>query len=216
MNPLPWSPVSDTMKVGMRMPANERRDRKPLAYFGVVLGLVAVAGLAVAGCGKSRYSGGLAPATTTAKAAASTPTTSAPAAAQIPANTKAAVLAAYHGYWDALITAGKTADAHNPDLARFATGTALVEAQAHFTGLKQQGQVDLGTVTLHPTIASVGAKIASINDCADTTHWLRRDAKSGALRETPATAPDKDTVVLLLTEGTWKVSYVTRKGTCAS
>jgi hypothetical protein len=179
----------------------------------VALGLAG--GLLVAGCGKGGYNGSLAPTTTAAASTASGPTATTQAVA-VPAAAKAALLAAYHGYWDALIAAGKTADASNPALARFATGAALSEARSHFAGLKQAGQVDLGTVALHPTIVSVAAKVASIQDCADTTHWLRRDAATGALRETPATAPEKDTVVLLLTDGTWKVSYVTRKGTCAS
>jgi len=183
------------------------------ACFVVALGLAG--GLVMAGCGKGGYSGSLAP-TTTAAAAAAKGTTATTQAVAAPAATKNAILAAYQGYWDALIAAGKTADASSPALARFATGIALSDAKTHFADLKHQGQVDLGTVALHPTIVSADAKIASISDCADTTHWLRRDAKTGALRETPATAPEKDTVVLLLTDGTWKVSYVTRKGTCAS
>ncbi len=183
------------------------------ARFVVALGLAG--GLVLAACGKGGYNGSLAAATTATAPTVkgSTATTQAVAA---PAATRAAILAAYHGYWDALVAAGKTANPNYPGLARYATGAALVQAQTHFDQLRHAGQVDLGTVTLHPTITSVGPRVAAISDCTDTTHWLRRDAKTGALRENPATAPDKDLVSLTLTGGTWKVSYLTRMGTCAS
>jgi hypothetical protein len=75
--------------------------------------------------------------------------------------------------------------------------------------------VPIGRTSSPPV--ELGGTTALVEDCTDTSRFLRRDAKTGALRERPATEPTGAVMRLVLVEETWKVAKATRKaGVCAS
>jgi len=129
---------------------------------------------------------------------------------------RAEILAGYRAYWHALEVAGATADAASPSLRAHATGLALSEAEAHFTSLRRLGEVDRGTVALHPRVVAVRGAAATVEDCPDTSGWLRRDASTGALREPVDAHSVKHRAVLFLIGSTWKVANITGKERCQS
>jgi hypothetical protein len=146
-------------------------------------------------------------ATTSTQVASST--SSAPTSTT--ASAEAAVLAAYRAYWGDIIAAGKTADWRSPRLDDHATGAALAAVRGHYRALKTLGLVSRGTVKLDPRVAELRGTTALVEDCTDTSRFLRRDAKTGALRERPATEPTGSVMRLVLVDGTWKVARATRK-----
>jgi hypothetical protein len=182
---------------------------------GLCAALLVVAVLGLAGCGRGQgYDASLPTASTvsTARAGASTATTR---AGDGKTDAKAAILADYRAYWDALVAAGAHADAKSQLLAEHASGTALAQAQAHFEELKRLGQVDRGTVALHPEVIGILPVSAAVRDCPDTSRWQRRDARTGALRESPDEGGRAEILALMsLIDGTWKVTHVTGKGPC--
>jgi hypothetical protein len=127
------------------------------------------------------------------------------------ASAEAAVLAAYRAYWGDIIAAGKTADWRSPRLDDHATGAALAAVRGHYRALKTLGLVSRGTVKLDPRVAELRETTALVEDCTDTSRFLRRDAKTGALRERPATEPTGSVMRLVLVDGTWKVTKAIRK-----
>jgi hypothetical protein len=145
-------------------------------------------------------------ATTSTQVALST--SSAPTSTTASAET--AVLAAYRAYWGDIIAAGKTADWRSPRLDDHATGAALAAVRGHYRALKTLGLVSRGTVKLDPRVAELRGTTALVEDCTDTSRFLRRDAKTGALRERPATEPTGSVMRLVLVDGTWKVARATR------
>jgi hypothetical protein len=144
-------------------------------------------------------------ASTTASAVAGPSTTSSRSAAE------AAVLAAYRAYWGDIIAAGRTADWRSPRLDDHATGAALAAVRGHYRALKTLGLVSRGTVKLDPRVVELRGTTALVEDCTDTSRFLRRDAETGALRERPAAEPTGSVMRLVLVDGTWKVAKATRK-----
>jgi hypothetical protein len=149
-----------------------------------------------------------------------TPSSTNPAASRAPASTQpasqAAVLAAYRAYWNDVIAAGKTADWRSPRLADHATGQALQTVRDHYRQLRAEGLVDRGTVTLHPRVTALQDDIATIQDCTDTSKFLKYDAKTGALRDTAI--PELDSIVITLKriKGAWIVTQTAGRGKCPS
>jgi hypothetical protein len=172
------------------------------ALIGLALGLAAM----LAACSSpARTDAGSA--TTSTQVASST--SSAPTSTT--ASAEAAVLAAYRAYWGDIIAAGKTADWRSPRLDDHATGAALAAVRGHYRALKTLGLVSRGTVKLDPRVAELRGTTALLEDCTDTSRFLRRDAKTGALRERPATEPTGSVMRFVLVDGTWKVARATRK-----
>jgi hypothetical protein len=173
--------------------------------------VAAVPGLA--GCQPALgYDSSLPTGTTTATAKSANTVTRTSAGA----GPEAEILAGYRSYWNALITAGATADADSPLLPAHAVDIALAQARAHFAELKRLGQVDRGTVALHPKVVAVQDRKATVEDCPNTDHWLRRDAKSGAVQEAPSHGSKRHVTILLLVNQTWKVATITGKEPCES
>lgn len=174
--------------------------------------------LGLAGCGRGGegYDASL-PTASTASTAQAGGTEAVTRTSDGRTDAKAEILAGYRAYWDALIAAGAHADTKSPSLTEHASGTALAQAQAHFTELRRLGQVDRGTVALHPEVIGIMPASAAVRDCPDTSRWQRRDARTGALRESPGDGGrTKLLAILSLIDGTWKVTNVTGKGSCES
>jgi hypothetical protein len=148
------------------------------------------------------------------------PASSGPAASRVPASTQpasqAAVLAAYRAYWDDVIAAGKTADWQSPQLANHATGQALQTVRDHYRQLRAEGLIDRGTVTLHPRVTALRDETATIQDCTDTSRFLKYDAKTGALRDTSVPELDNIEITLQRIKGAWTVTQTAGRGKCPS
>jgi hypothetical protein len=148
------------------------------------------------------------------------PTSGTSATSQGPASTQpasqAAVLAAYRAYWDDVIAAGKTADWQSPQLDDHSTGQALQTVRDYYRGLRADGLVARGTVSLHARVLSLRAATATIQDCNDTSKFLRYDAKTGALRDTSDPVPDDIRITLELIQGAWMVTQTAERGKCRS
>lgn len=125
------------------------------------------------------------------------------------------ILAAYRAFWADVIDAGKTADAQSPRLDDHATGKAVTTVRDNYRRLRTQGLVDLGTVTLHPRVTAVRSDTATIDDCADVTHFLRHDAKTGQAAEPEVRDVRHILVTLELVSDRWLVSDNEPKGQCA-
>jgi hypothetical protein len=176
--------------------------------------LLAVALPGIAGCSPAQgYDASLPP-----RASVSSNTANAGVAMSGPQATgvEAEVLAGYRSYWDALVTAGATADDASPLLPAHATSIALKEARAHFGELKRLGQVDRGTVTLHPRVVTVKDRRATVKDCPDTSHWVRQDAKTGASQGTRGYRSTTHIIILLFVDQAWKAAVIIGKGPCES
>jgi hypothetical protein len=181
----------------------------PWRALGATLLVAAVLGLT--GCAQGQGYDASLPTASTARSAVAVATAQGGAAAD---DTKAAILAGYRAYWDAMIAAGETADANSPLLAEHATSLALGQARLHFSAIKRVGQVDRGTVTLHPKVVSVKGAAATVRDCPDISHWHRIDPKTGAVHDPPDAGRRASLAVLYLVQGTWKVAVITRKELC--
>ncbi|HZD68790.1 MAG TPA: hypothetical protein VFA45_07690 [Actinomycetes bacterium] len=132
------------------------------------------------------------------------------------ADARAAILAGYRAYWDALVTAGADPDPASPLLPAHAIGIALAEAREHLAELKRLGHLDRGKVALHPRVVAIRGTTATVEDCPDTSHWLRRDAGTGALRDHTPPGRRTHVAVLYLIDDTWKVADITWKQRCGS
>lgn len=131
---------------------------------------------------------------------AQTPTTTAtptpkPAPSVDPevAEAEAAVIAAYRGYWDGLVTSyADPARPQSPALAANSDDTALTDAQAALIQLQSSDIHLVGEPVLTPSVTSIdlsSAPTATIVDCVDASNWLPVFTSSGE----SAAAPDQAT-----------------------
>lgn len=176
---------------------------------GAAVAVLVAAVLGLSGCGSGETYNPALP------ARASSGTVQAPAGTATD-GAEAAILGGYRAYWDALVTVGRAPDPASPLLAAHATGLALDQARSHLAELQRLGYADRGSVALHPTVAGVQGTTAMVEDCPDTSQWLRRDARTGALRDQTSGGRRTHLAVLFLIDDTWKVANITWKQRCGS
>ena len=99
-----------------------------------------------------------------------TDTTPAPAPGTTPTSDEAAIIAAVHGYWDAVLAANSPPNPDHPALARHATGPALERAKQNISSAASLGQaarLPEGSVRQHrPVVISSSVDTAIVRDCA--------------------------------------------------
>jgi hypothetical protein len=181
----------------------------------VALGMGIVA-LATTGC-----TGGSSgePVATSSKVNTAPPSGSATSASSDEETAKAKALEAYRGMWADMSTAGKTSDYKSPLLARHATGNALKQIVQSLYLDSKDGVVGRGEPALNPRVGSADVRKQParvvVEDCADSTKWLRYDSKSGELADTPGGRRHISADVRGL-DGSWKVVdfRVRRIGSC--
>jgi len=78
--------------------------------------------------------------------------------------------------WAAFVHAGRTANAHDPALSRYAAGPALATITDSLRRDRRAHHVIKGRVALQPRATSVTPSAnpaeVDIRDCADSSHWL--------------------------------------------
>lgn len=125
------------------------------------------------------------------------------------AQARAAAIEAYKGMWDAFAEAGETADQKSPKIRRYATGNARTRIVAALLGYRDQGVVTRGRLEMSPEVKSLNPasspSSAEVVDCADSTGWVKQDAKSGRPIKEPA-GKRKITATVVVDDGAWKVS----------
>ena len=106
---------------------------------------------------------------------------------------EAAIIEAYRGYWDGLVTSfADPAQPQSPALAANSDDTALTDAQAALIQLQSTGIHLVGEPILTPTVTSIdlsSAPTATVVDCVDASNWLPVFTSSGE----SAAAPDQPT-----------------------
>jgi len=141
-----------------------------------------------------------------------------PATPDPQATTKAEVIAAYRGGWDAQLAVGRDpkATADDDRLRAHLTGTSLVAVQKTLLEMKANNEVYDGEVKLlSPTVTELTPSTASIVDCVDDATGTV-DAVTGE-RVAPATrAIKRANVKLTKIDGFWKQSnYSSVDASCA-
>lgn len=127
-----------------------------------------------------------------------------------------AILAAYRGYWDELVIAGRTADFRRSALANYATDdllrTTLETLRRHY----EKQETIRGTVRLDPRVDRIDGATAIVKDCQNTGRWLVYD-RNGRVVRPGVERFDLVTAKLLRRDGVWKVSEKsTARGACPS
>jgi hypothetical protein len=149
-------------------------------------------------------------------------------AAPIPASSSssepsasAQAINAYNGMWQDFVTAGRTSDWQSPLLGDHATGDALLQMSRGLYADHYNGLITRGVPVDHPVVKSAtpaaDPTTVIINDCGDSSHFVKYYANSGQL------ASGADGGRRLITaealkgpQGTWKVDRfaVEDVGTC--
>jgi hypothetical protein len=169
----------------------------------LVLGVTAVALVAMAGCGGG--GGG---------EASEPPPTEPPVTVAAPPPTvlsdEAAVLAAYQGYWDTWLAANDPPNPDHPDLAKYATGAALAkvrESVRNHQQLRQVVRLPSNSAWRHEVVVSrVDSTSAVVIDC-NVDDSLLIDEPSGRILN-DAVASISTTAVLNRVDGLWRVASV--------
>lgn len=91
-------------------------------------------------------------------------------------------LEAYEGLWDVVVEQSRTTDPDYSALERYAEGEALELAEHGLGAESEEGVVARGEPSFAPE-ASAQGDVVEIEDCVDSTAWLREDAESGELLE---------------------------------
>lgn len=138
-----------------------RRSRTTIVLVGLVV--LALAATAVVVFNLTRGD------TTAATKAAAGPAPSAPTTVFDPqAATKAAIVDAYRQSFDAFvaIASDPSGSPEDPRLAQHKIGNALLASQISIAQLRKAGQVDQGTVEVHPSVVELTGDTAVVTDCA--------------------------------------------------
>lgn len=172
----------------------------------LAFGVTAVALAAMAGCGGG---GGEAaePPPTEPPVSEAAPTTTVP-------SEEDAVLAAYQGYWDTWLAATNPPDPDHPDLARFATGVQLERDREAVSRFRQLSQIvrlpDSPAWSHEAAVLSIDGLQAVVTDCSVDDSILVDRPTGRVLNDAVGTYTFR--AVILLEEGTWRVSDVTATG----
>jgi len=171
----------------------------------VVLAVVVTAAAACTGTGDDEPAATMEP---TLLDPAVTHTTPAPAPATTPTDDEAAIIAAVHGYWDAIIDSSNPPDRRHPELARFATGEALTVALRTIErreSLRQGVRLPEGSAYRHaPVLERLETARAVIRDCSIDDSVVY-DLNSGQVLN-DAVATNIWRTSLVYVDGGWKVA----------
>jgi hypothetical protein len=173
---------------------------------------VLVAGLAVTisltGAACSSDSG---PTTTSSTSTAPATSSSNSSTSQTTRPESQAAEAAYRAFWSAYLKAADPMKPADAGLARTAVGQELEQVRQAFTTHLAKNEVIRGRLDLNPTIESSSAQRATIGDCyLDATHVF--DATTGAQKDADGEKRFQVKATLVLRDGTWKVSSISKEG----
>jgi hypothetical protein len=127
-----------------------------------------------------------------------------------PEPTQTAVTA-YRGMWQAYETVAQNPDPSQPDLARYATATALQTITSGLKSLKDQGLKGTGSVAHSPQVTNISPTDApteiEISDCMDTSaSHIVRAGPGSAYSDSPGGRRLCLATVQRQNDGSWKVT----------
>src|SRR5581483_3982245 len=122
-----------------------------------------------------------------------------------------AAIAAYQGMWKAYETVAHHPDPTQPELARYATGTALQTIISGIRSLEDQGLKGTGSVAHAPQVTRISPARAptaiGVSDCMDTTaSHIVRAAPGPAYSDSPGGRRLCLATVERQNDGSWKVT----------
>lgn len=125
--------------------------------------------------------------------------------------------AAYVAMWEDVAAAATTSDWRSPRLAQHATADALSTLSRALYSDYHQGLVTKGEPRNDPSVSSMSPPdnptTVLINDCGDSTDWLKYDAKTGQLADDePGGRRAITAEVKLGDDGAWRVSRFAVEG----
>ena len=128
---------------------------------------------------------------------------------------EADVLAAYQAQWDGYIAAGDPPDPDAEEIAEHATGDVLEGTRDVLRQFEAEGVVVRGSYETDGVVAQLNDDRAVVEDCGlDQIELIV--AATGAVVEDSDDIRDGLVVELVLEDGTWKVSKLSRdEGVCA-
>ncbi|WP_460854733.1 hypothetical protein [Nocardiopsis coralliicola] len=92
-------------------------------------------------------------------------------------------LDAYMGLWGVIVDASRTTDHDYAELDEYAEGQAAELAEFGLGAEADEDVIARGEPTHDPEVTSMSDDSAQIEDCMDSTEWLREDAETGELVE---------------------------------
>jgi hypothetical protein len=144
------------------------------------------------------------------------PSPSAPGAGAVQAG-----VTAYRGMWQTYETVAENPDPTQPDIARYATATALQTITNGLKSLKDQGLKGTGSVTHSPQVTEISPVNApteiKISDCMDTSaSHIVRAGPGPSYKDTPGGRRLCLATVDRQSDGSWKVTTfeVREVGSC--
>lgn len=127
----------------------------------------------------------------------------------------------YIGMWQAMARAAETSNWHSPELGTYASDAALTNITRSLYADHANGVVTRGRLATHPQAAWVEPleepRTVRIDDCTDSTHWLKVFANSGQpVDDSPGGRRSVTAEVLRQPDGSWRVTRfaVEGVGTC--
>jgi hypothetical protein len=132
-----------------------------------------------------------------------------------------AAVGAYQNMWVAYNTAVQVPDPNDPNLVKYASGTALKNLVNGLQSIKSQGLKGTGSVVTNPKVTAVSPTSAptdvSLSDCLDTsgTHIVRA-GPGPAYSDSPGGRRLTTATVQRQSDGSWKVTDfgIRGVGTC--
>lgn len=118
---------------------------------------------------------------------------------------EAAVLDAYRAFYAALDQAQADPPRSQEYLAPVATGAQFEITNGAIKAAFLEGEEDVGSPVLNPTVHAVDGDTAIVHDCQDTSSVQSRDRATGEVL-TIGSNPDSATTVLTRVNGVWRVS----------
>lgn len=197
-------------------PVGERRKRRearmaPDVLRGPIL-LAVVALVVLSACGRNETAAPPTTTTTTPAPSSSLGTTTTTEATTTTVSvdaTEQAVLAAYDGYFDAILKANDPPDQSSPVLREYATGEAFQSVFEAAQANRLAGRslrLPEGSVTEHRAeVISIEGGEATVRDCAVDDVLVVRTDTGEVLND--AVATQLRTATLIQEEGSWKVSF---------
>ncbi|MGW8375389.1 hypothetical protein [Streptomyces sp. ODS28] len=128
---------------------------------------------------------------------------------------------AYSAMWQDMAQAAETSDWNSPLLGRHATGDALLAMSRGMYADHRNGLITKGSPKNYPKVTSArpaeGPSTVRIDDCGDSTAWLKYRKKTGKLADTePGGRHSIQAEVTKQENGQWKVTRfaVAEVGSC--
>lgn len=142
-------------------------------------------------------------------------TPSATASSESPQAAVRDAVAAYRGMWSAYIAASNTGTTDPPELARYASGSALQVLDKGLADNHARGLTTHGVPQITPQVTSSGPNGAptsvTIGDCADDTRWLLYTKDGHPADSTPG-GRHQVTATVNKAEGRWTVTAFAAEG----